>query len=490
MNRAIKADPTRYFWGSLMAAFWVLTGCAAVGPDYVPPAMTASPAWNTPLQGGVTADAHSQNLTTWWRTLNDPDLSGLIERAVAGNRDLKKAGARVREARARRGASQADLYPTLDASGSVTRSRGSSETGSAATRDLFSAGLDASWEIDLFGGVRRSIEAADADLQAAGEDLHDTLVSLLAEVALNYLDLRTSQARLAVTVESLKTQEETYSLALWRFQAGLSDELAVQQARYSMENSRAQIPALRHAISESLNRLAVLLGDQPGTVHAQLEAARPIPGIPPDAVVGVPADLLRQRPDVRRAERQLAAQTARIGVATAELYPKLRLSGSIGLDALNFSGLFNAGSVASSGSAGLSWKVFDAGAIRRNIAVQSALQEQYLLAYESAVLAALEEAENAISAYAREQQRRQALGEAVRSAGAAAELARIKYQTGLTDFLTLLEAERSLLNFRDQLAQSDGTVITNLIRLYKAMGGGWSPSAPVESDIPVNGAKS
>ena len=196
MNSLIKVKPIQRYVGMLAAAILALTGCAAVGPDYVPPVMTASPAWNTPLQGGVTTDAHSQNLATWWKTLNDPDLSGLIERAVAGNRDLKSAGARVREARARRGASQADLYPTLDASGSVTRSRGSSETGSATTRDLYSAGLDASWEIDLFGGVRRSIEAADADLQAAGEDLHDTLVSLLAEVALNYLDLRTGQAGL------------------------------------------------------------------------------------------------------------------------------------------------------------------------------------------------------------------------------------------------------------------------------------------------------
>ena len=225
-------------------------------------------------------------------------------------------------------------------------------------------------------------------------------------------------------------------------------------------------------------------------MHAELEAAKPIPGIPPEVAVGVPADLLRQRPDVRRAERQLAAQTARIGVAAAELYPKLKLSGSIGLEALSFSGLFTSASATSSGSSGVTWRIFDAGAIRRNIEVQSALQEQYLIAYESAVLVALEEAENAISAYAQEQRRRQSLGEAVRSAAEAAELAQIKYQTGLTDFGTVLEAERSLLNFRDQLAQSDGAVVTNLIKLYKALGGGWTPSAPVEPNIPVNGAKS
>lgn len=493
MNRPLRANLMRRLLRALMVilpAFLVLAGCATVGPDYVPPLTTASPAWNTPLQGGLTVEADSRNLATWWKTLNDPELSRLIERAAARNQDLKKAEARIREARARRGLSRAKLYPALDASGSATRSYGSSETGGATTRDLFSAGLDASWEIDLFGGVRRSIEAADADLQAAGEDLHDTLVSLLAEVALNYLDLRTGQARLAVTEESLKAQEETHRLALWRFEAGLSDGLAVQQARYNLENSRAQIPSLRTSISESLNRLAVLLGETPGTVHAELERAKPIPGIPPDVAIGVPADLLRQRPDVRRAERQLAAQTARIGVAAAELYPKLKLSGAIGLDALSFSGLFNIGNATSSGSSGVTWRIFDAGAIRRNIEVQSALQEQYLIAYESAVLVALEEAENAISAYAQEQRRRQSLGEAARSAAEAVELAKIKYQTGLTDFGTLLEAERSLLSFRDQLAQSDGAVATNLIKLYKALGGGWIPPTPVEPNIPVNGAKS
>ena len=467
----------------------VLAGCATVGPDYVPPRTAASPAWNTPLQGGLTVEANPPGLAAWWTTLNDPELSKLIERAVVRNRDLKKAEARVREARARRGLSRAGLYPTLDATGSVTRSRGSAEMGAATTSDLFSAGLDASWEIDLFGGVRRSVEAAEADLQAAGEDLHDTLVSLLAEVGLNYVDLRTGQARLAVTEASLKSQEETHRLALWRYQAGLGDDLAVQQARYNLENTRAQIPTLRTAISEAKNRLAVLLGEPPGAVHAELEASGPVPGVPPQVAVGVPADLLRQRPDVRRVERQLAAQTARIGVAAAELYPKLKLSGAIGLQALTFNGLFNAANATSSGSSLLSWRVFDAGAIRKNIEIQSALQEQSLIAYESAVLGAQEEAENAIMAYAQEQRRQQSLAEAVRSAQAAAELAGIKYGAGLIDFTTVLEAERSLLSFRDQLAQSDGAIVTNLVKLYKALGGGWTALAPGEKEMSANGAK-
>ncbi|MCK9364022.1 MAG: efflux transporter outer membrane subunit [Syntrophales bacterium] len=471
-------------------ALLFLAGCATVGPNYVSPRTTLPTAWNTPLQGGITVSADPKELAAWWTTLNDPELSRLIDRAAAGNLDLKKAVARVREARARRGLSKTGLYPALDASGSASRSRGSGDIGPTATTDLFSAGLDVSWEIDLFGGVRRSVEAADADVQAAGEDLHDTLVSLLAEVGINYVDLRTAQARLAVTETSLKSLEETHSLAQWRAQAGLGDELAVQQARYNLESARSQIPTLLTAIAEAQNRLAVLLGEAPGAVHAELSKPEPVPILPPEVAIGVPADLLRQRPDVRKTERQLAAQTARIGVATADLYPKLKLSGAIGLQALAFGGLFNAANATSSGSSGLTWRVFDAGAIRKNIEIQSALQEQSLIAYESAVLGAQEEAENAIMAYAQEQRRRQSLAWATRSAQAAAELAGIKYRAGLIDFTAVLEAERSLLGFRDQLAQSDGAIVTNMVRLYKALGGGWTVLTPAERETSTNGAKS
>ena len=296
MNRPLKVKALRVAHATLaVLAITVLVGCAAVGPDYVPP-QTPSTTWNTPLQEGMTVETGLRNLADWWTTLNDPELSRLIERAATGNLDLKKATARIREARARRGLSNAGLYPTLDASGSATRSRGSTDTGPVATTDLYSAGLDASWEIDLFGGVRRSVEAADADLQAAGEDMRDTLVSLLAEVALNYVDLRTAQARLAVTETSLKSLEETYSLAKWRSQAGLGDELAVEQARYNLESARSQIPTLLTSIAEAQNRLAVLLGETPGTVHAELSKPEPLPTLPPEVAIGVPPDLLRQRP--------------------------------------------------------------------------------------------------------------------------------------------------------------------------------------------------
>jgi NodT family efflux transporter outer membrane factor (OMF) lipoprotein len=267
-------------------------------------------------------------------------------------------------------------------------------------------------------------------------------------------------------------------LTLWRYQAGLSDELAVQQARYNLENTRSQIPTLRTGLEEAMNRIAVLLGEQPGKIHEEVKKQVPIPVTPLKVAVGVPADVLRRRPDIRRAERQLAAQTARIGVATADLYPKFTLSGSIGLEALSLRNLSSSGTWTLSGGPGITWAIFKAGAIRQNIEVQSALQEQYLIAYEGAVLSALGEVENALVAYAEEQQRRQSLSEATQAAQKAVELAQHKFQAGLTDFSNVLDAQRSLLSFQDQLAQSDGTVTSNLVGLYKALGGGWTSLAP------------
>jgi NodT family efflux transporter outer membrane factor (OMF) lipoprotein len=355
------------------------------------------------------------------------------------------------------------------------------------------ANFDSSWELDIFGGTRRSIEAANADLQAVQEDLQDVLVSLVAELALNYIETRTYQARLTAAQANLESQAETYQLTDWLSQAGLSDELAVQQALYNLENTRSQIPTLRAGLQQAMNRIAVLLGEKPGAIHKELAAQGPIPVPPLKIVVGVPADLLRRRPDVRRAERELAAQTARIGVATAELYPRFRLSGSIGLDALSFDNLLRGLSTSDdwtlSGGPAVSWRVFDAGAIRRNIEVQSALQEQALIQYEAAILGALEDVENALVSYVEEQQRKDRLLEATKAAEKAAELAQYNYQAGRTDFSSVLDAQRSLLSFQDQLVQSDGTVTSNLIRLYKALGGGWSSMASDEKQQDIKSGK-
>jgi multidrug efflux system outer membrane protein len=477
-------------WFPVVLVFLILAGCVTVGPDYLSPSTSASKNWHTPLKLGLTAEEMDpQTLAAWWTTLNDPELSSLMERAVAGNLDLKKARARIRETRARRGIAQATLFPTLDANGSATWSRSSNDTGTGKTSDLYAANLDAGWELDIFGGLRRSVEAANADFEASQEQLRDVLVSLLAEVALNYIDVRTYQAALVVTEANLQSQSETYQLTQWRSEAGLGDELAVEQARYNLENTRSLIPPIRTSLEEAMNRIAVLLGERPGAVHDELKNRKPIPVTPLKVAVGVPANTLRRRPDVRQAERELAAQTARIGVATADLYPKFTLSGSIGLEALSFRNLSSSSTWTLWGGPGITWAIFDAGAIRQNIEVQSALQEQYLIAYEATVLGALEEVENALVAYAEQQQRRLSLTEATQAAQKAVELAQQKYEAGLTDFNNVLEAQRSLLSFQEQLAKSEGTVTSNLVRLYKAVGGGWESMAPKEKSIAMDTGK-
>ncbi len=463
-------------WLCVVVASLMLTGCA-VGPDYSPPETVMSAGWHAPLEGGLTGEAADPNtLATWWTTLDDPVLSGLVERAVAGNLDVRTAVSRIREARARRDVARGGQWPSVNASASATSSRTDTSAGFDTSGQVYSAGLDARWDPDLFGGVRRSIEAASADLDAGEADLGDVLVTLLADTALNYVEVRTFQARLAAAEASLKTQDESYQLTLWRSQAGLDDELAVYQARYNLESTRAQIPSLRTGLQEAMNRIAVLLGKEPGELHEILEESKPVPVSPAKVAVGVPADMVRRRPDVRRAERDLAAQTARVGVATADLYPRLTLTGSIGIETLSFREPGASRTSFARGGPGLSWALFDR-TIRPNIEVQSALQEQALIRYEAAVLGSLEEVENAIIAYAQEQRRRDNLRQATEAAQAAAELAQFKYQAGLTDFGNVLDAERSLLSLQDQLHQSDGTVTANVIRLYRALGGGWTSLA-------------
>ncbi|UCD36064.1 MAG: efflux transporter outer membrane subunit [Nitrospiraceae bacterium] len=465
----------------LCLVLMLVGGCAAVGPDYMRPDTPVPESWSTSFEQNLSAGmADPEELARWWSSLNDPLLTSLIERAVAGNHDLRRARARIREARARRNIAAAALFPSVDAAASMTKRRSSEDTGGGGETDLYSAGFDAAWELDLFGGVRRSVEAAGAELEASEEDLRSVLVSLIAETALNYVDLRSFQNRLSLASTNLASQEETYTITRWRFLAGLTTELDVEQARYSMEQTRAQIPLLQIGFEQAGYRIAVILGQNPGTLRDELTEEQPVP-MPPDTVaVGIPADTLRMRPDIRRAERELAAQTARVGEATADLYPKFRLSGSIGLEALSFDNLFRASSRTYGISPAFSWNVFDAGRIRENIEVQNALQEQAMIQYEQAVLAALEEVENALTAYARDQVRRGSLTEASQAAQRAEELARSQYASGLIDFQAVLTAQRSLLSLQDQLASSRADVTSDLISLYKALGGGWSSQAAKE----------
>jgi len=479
----------KYF--TVLHLMLVLVGCSPVGPNYTTPDISLPTKWHSNLEKGLTDEqTDPQILSSWWKTLDDPQLSSLIERAIAGNLDLQDAYWRLYQSRATRGIAKADMFPSLDFSGKHTWTRSSGQTGSSETTDLYSTGFDAGWEIDLFGGIRRSIEAANADFQATGEDLRDVLVTLLSEVALNYIEVRSYQAQLQAVNENLDAQQQTFQIVDWQSQADLIDELAVQQARYNLESTRSQIPDLYTGLEEAMNRIAVLLGEPPGEVHEELNQIKPIPVLPVNIAIGVPADMIRRRPDVRKAERQLAAQTARVGVATAELYPKFTLSGSIGLEAVSFHKLANNSTTANnwalSGGPRISWAIFDAGAIRQNIRVQSALQEQSLIEYESAILNAIEEVENALVAYTNEQYKNNNLKNAAEAAQKAAQLAQQKYEAGLTDFSDVLEAQRSQLSFESQLVQSDGVVTSNLIRLYKVLGGGWSSLAD-EDNVELSG---
>lgn len=466
----------------------LLAGCAAVGPNYTPPPDAAPADWNTRLQDGLRAEAPDpERLARWWQTLDDPVLSDLVAQAVGSNLDLKQALARVREARARRGINQAGLFPTINVIGDISRNHASENSGGGDENYYYVAGFDAGWEIDVFGGIRRSIEAAQADLEASEANLENVMVSLAAEVGLNYLEARTYQARLDVADANIKAQEDTYDLIRSRYQAGLSDELAVQQARYNLESTRSHLPILRTGLEASKNRLAVLTGRPPGALHALLAERRPIPVPPVQVAVGVPAETLRRRPDIRRAERELAAQTARIGEAVADLYPRFRLIGTIGLESLNSGDFFKWSSRYWSIGPGVMWNLFDAGAIRQHIAVQTAVAEQFLAAYEAAVLGALEEVENALTAYAEEQIRRERLLEAVDAARKAADLAQDQYAAGLVDFSNVLDAQRSKLLFQEELALSDGNVTSSLISLYKALGGGWAPESRLHAETSTLG---
>jgi len=257
MNNIIK-----FLWGLIVSTALILTGCAPVGPNYTTPDFPVTADWHSQLKRGLASEEMSSDtLASWWTTLNDKELSSLVERAVKGNLDLKSAYSRVREARAQRGIASADLFPTLDFSGSKKWTRSSENTGTKETTQLYSTSFDAGWEMDIFGGVRRSIEAADASLQSNKEDLRDVLVTLTSEVALNYIDVRTYQARIAVVNENLAAQQETYELVVWRNQAGLSDDLAVQQALYTLESTRSEIPTLNTSLEAAMNRVAVLLGE-------------------------------------------------------------------------------------------------------------------------------------------------------------------------------------------------------------------------------------
>ncbi|MDK2848958.1 MAG: outer membrane protein multidrug efflux system [Desulfuromonadales bacterium] len=460
-----------------------LTACVAVGPDYETPVMDVPAAWR---QSGLKADGEKQvaeaiDLSRWWRELDDPVLNDLVTDALKANLDLATARAQLREARAQRALAGAQLGPTVDVSTSATRRQSSEKSGSGATSELYNAGFDADWEVDIFGGLRRGLEAAEADLDAGMEGLRDTQVSIVAEVVLNYVDLRTAERRLTIAEDNIASLNEIFELARWRFQAGLVSEIDVAAARTELESTRADLPSLRTTTVEARNRLAVLLGRKPGDLESRLSVSGAIPLAEHAVAVGIPADILRQRPDVRAAERKLAAQTARLGEAEADRYPSFNLSGSVGLEALTLSGLGSGSAALYSLLGSMTAPIFHSGRILANIETQDALLEQARLAYKTAVLTALEDVENALVAVTNTSERRNKLMQAADSARETLRLAEQRYASGLIDFLTVLDSQRTVLNLEDDLAGSTGELAAAQIQLYKALGGGWSVAPEQEN---------
>lgn len=483
----------------------LLTGCA-VGPDYRAPAPAtlgvparyAPPV--TPPASGEAAPAPA-DLAAWWRQLDDPLLTDLIARATAGNLRIAQSLARLARAREARVQARADLLPTLSGSAGAARdvSRSSRTsvvvgggngqpgtvvtTGGSTGSTQLSLGLDASWQADIFGGLTRGVEAARADEASAFFDLEGVRTSVAGEVATNYIGARLAQARLEIARSTLRTQDENLQIAGWRVQAGLVSALDAEQARAQRAQTAASIPGLETAYEQAVDRLGTLIGQAPGTLRAEMEAVRPIPRGPDSIDVGIPADTLRRRPDVRSAERQLAAATARIGVARASLFPALTLGGNLDTGAATIGSLGKL--ITGSLFANLAQTIFDAGRRRSQVRSARAGAELAFATYKQTMLSGLEDVENAVQALEAAKARQAQLAIALDASNNAAIYARSQYRSGLIDFLTLLQSEQALLSARDQLASARADQALALIQLYLALGGGWTPDAPNPNGNPA-----
>jgi NodT family efflux transporter outer membrane factor (OMF) lipoprotein len=425
-------------------------------------------------------EARSAPIGAWWEEFGDATLSSLIRRAVEGNLDLKVATSRVAEARALYGVEASAQYPAIDADGFVSYQRPSENVtlpgGDAET--LYSVGVSASWEVDLFGRVRRAVEAAGAGVEASEEDRRDVLVSISADVAGSYVSVRTLERRLAAARENLESQGRIVELTRVRREGGIASSLDVAQAESVHANTKTIIPPLEAFLERELNRLGVLLGEHPRALWEELSPPAPIPSLPATLLVSLPADLIRQRPDIRRAERDLALQTALIGVAKGDLYPRFTLLGSFGFDSTDPSLLLNASSQSYAAGPSVHWNVFAGGRIRALIKAQEARTDQALTRYEATVLNALEEVENALIAHDHLRTEREAMAEAVRAATRSLELSTALYKDGVADFQNVLDAQRVVLQFQDLLSVVEGATVQSLIQLYRALGGGWQVLEP------------
>ena len=468
-----------FLFSSFAGVLLLSGGCSSfsVGPDYEQPEPELPDAWHQAVEKEL--EIGGPGLESWWMVFGDQSLNGLIARASTNSLDLQMATARIEQAAALRGVSASQWFPEIVAGGSasaVQTSERKTPAGTDRQGELYQAGLTMSWELDLWGRIRRSVESTDASLQASMENYRDLMVVLYAQIASSYIDVRTLQERIRFAKGNLEAQTETLRLTHNRFDAGLVPALDVSQAELNRSRTASLIPPLKQQLVEAINRLGVLAGEMPYALMKELEASQPIPVAQSGIASGLPADLLRRRPDIRRAERELAAQNALIGAKQAELYPTLALPGTLTLEAPN-SDLFNGGNVAYSFGPQLRWSIFNGRRIRSQVDAERAATKAALLSYEQTILLALEEVEDAMAAYANENDRIASLESAEASARKSVQLVTELYTSGLTDFQNVLNMEQALFDQQDQLAASRGLVSTRLVAVYKALGGGWNPAA-------------
>jgi len=464
----------RFLLAPLAAA--VLAACA-VGPNYHQPDTKVADKFDG---AEATAFSTAPNVADFWQTFDDATLTRLVNESLLANHDLRIALTRIKEARALRGESYLDLAPTITAGGGYTETRTSAAQAlPGVSRDgtFYDAGFDAVWELDFFGRVRRGIEASNAELGAAEAGLHDAQVSVTAEVTRTYFELRGFQQQLEVANRNVVNQRDTLGLAKVLLDAGRGTEFDTARAQAQLSTTLGTIGPLDAAVAVSIHRLSVLIGREPGALRAELTPSKDLPPLPGMAAVGNPSDMLRRRPDIRVAERQLAGATARIGIAVADIFPRVTFTGNLGSVSSTYDGLGDSGNDAWTVAPGISWAFLDLGRVKARINASRARSEGALLQYEQTVLRALEDTEDSLVTYARARDRLVHDQEAVTSSGTASRLARLRYENGSSDFLQVLDAERIQLQTEDRLARSRTEAATSLIAVYKALGGGWE-SAP------------
>jgi NodT family efflux transporter outer membrane factor (OMF) lipoprotein len=493
-----------------LAGAAALTGCT-VGPDFKPPDWASPASWFAgpkerlkPPRSVVVAEPVDPN---WWTLFHDPVLTGLERRVAAENLDVQAAGIRLAESRAQLGVARASEFPTLNGNLSYERQQASNNgffsiapgaTGATSANgafgnaaggiqshglqpfDVWQGGFDASWEVDFWGRVRRSVESATASAEAADEAKRSALTSSLAEVARDYIQLRGIQTQLQIARDNTRTARQSLSLTQQRAAGGVTTDLDVANASAQLRTTLSQIPTLEQQEAQSINALSLLLGQPPNALRDTLQTAKPVPPVPPRVPVGIPTELARRRPDIRQAEAQLHAATADIGVAQANFYPSLKLTGSFGLQSLQLNHAFDLSSKQYAVGPGLTIPIFEGGQLRATLQLRQALQQEAAINFQKTVLQAWHDVDNALTAYQAEQSRRDELILAVAENQRALGLAQSRYQQGVADFLTVLDAERSLLGAQLQLADSTTTVSSNLVALYKALGGGWETDMPDE----------